>query len=528
MKIFLIRHGESVGNTKQGYISGQSDPNGLTEKGRMQIVRTAFNIHHEVVDEIFSSDVARANETAKILSLYAQKDIKYLDFLKEINHGIFEGRYWWEVIHKIPLTWASRREDFKTPYPDGESMATVFKRVSDGLKSILNELDESKSYVFVSHQAILSIIRYILNFEDYGDTILHNKEQEFLAYLHKTKFDNGEVVKFVGRDKRSLKEVDLSLVTEIKPHKKEVEFYSRYFLSFKENDVIEKVHTASFNEVYEVKKKDKDVLIKIINPQANNTFKQQIDVYSFLNKYSIKAPKILKIDTSGIFFNGNVLVQDYVEGDKLTSCFSENEKNLKTFFKNLYQEISKIHALESWKLSSFWVPPVEPELTDWKNFMKCNINISIHKVQDMLKESRAYNLVLEELELLKDYVREERYKVVPLHGDLSTENIIISKYRPVEVLRFIDFEFVRLGDPLWDLAYLWGFIERKSLSASKIWFETLTSYLPEQKAQLLWYRTLFHVWSARDMIDYKDEETRVYRGKKSLELIRKFPSSCFI
>ncbi len=47
MKLILIRHGESIGNTKSGFISGRSDKEGLTEKGIIQIIKTAWELRHE-------------------------------------------------------------------------------------------------------------------------------------------------------------------------------------------------------------------------------------------------------------------------------------------------------------------------------------------------------------------------------------------------------------------------------------------------------------------------------------------------
>src|SRR5215469_10919114 len=72
--IYILRHGESAYNaltTEDHYVPGQWGPGGapLTEKGKKEAKMRAESLKHIHFDAIFSSDVTRAIETAKILKL---------------------------------------------------------------------------------------------------------------------------------------------------------------------------------------------------------------------------------------------------------------------------------------------------------------------------------------------------------------------------------------------------------------------------------------------------------------------------
>ena len=66
MKLYLIRHGESIGN-ELGISQGQRNDLSLTEKGRDQAKRIAKKLANEKIDAIYSSDLKRANDTAEII-----------------------------------------------------------------------------------------------------------------------------------------------------------------------------------------------------------------------------------------------------------------------------------------------------------------------------------------------------------------------------------------------------------------------------------------------------------------------------
>src|SRR3989344_106281 len=67
MKVYLIRHGESIGNVL-GINQGQKNDFSLTQKGVDQSKRIAEKLATEPIDAVYSSDLKRAMETAEIMS----------------------------------------------------------------------------------------------------------------------------------------------------------------------------------------------------------------------------------------------------------------------------------------------------------------------------------------------------------------------------------------------------------------------------------------------------------------------------
>ncbi len=67
MKIYLIRHGESVGN-KIGIHQGQKNDFPLSKLGKKQASFLRKRFEGLKVDAVYSSDLIRAKETAEFIS----------------------------------------------------------------------------------------------------------------------------------------------------------------------------------------------------------------------------------------------------------------------------------------------------------------------------------------------------------------------------------------------------------------------------------------------------------------------------
>ena len=92
MKTFLFRHGESTYN-REGRVQGWTEDSVLTEEGHSQSVRIAQFFQNEGLDELWSSDLPRAVQTAEAM-LTVLKGTKHSvsHLLRERAQGIFEGR----------------------------------------------------------------------------------------------------------------------------------------------------------------------------------------------------------------------------------------------------------------------------------------------------------------------------------------------------------------------------------------------------------------------------------------------------
>ena len=89
-KIYVVRHGQSVYN-RDGIVSGHVDPV-LTEEGRQQAAATKQRLKHVAFDEVYSSDLQRAVETASIIFGAPVPKSHQLFALRERSFGDYDGR----------------------------------------------------------------------------------------------------------------------------------------------------------------------------------------------------------------------------------------------------------------------------------------------------------------------------------------------------------------------------------------------------------------------------------------------------
>ena len=90
LRIFLIRHGATEWN-KESRLQGTSDIH-LSTEGFHQAITLAEHVPFTHVEAIYSSDLARAMETAKIIAERFNLTVKPMPELREMNYGDWEGR----------------------------------------------------------------------------------------------------------------------------------------------------------------------------------------------------------------------------------------------------------------------------------------------------------------------------------------------------------------------------------------------------------------------------------------------------
>ena len=103
MKLILVRHGETEENQKdivQGHLPGK-----LSEKGKKQAKKLGLRLKNKKIDAIYSSDLARALDTAKEISKFHPKvPLKQVKDLRERNYGKLVGKKLSKLdIKKMPL-----------------------------------------------------------------------------------------------------------------------------------------------------------------------------------------------------------------------------------------------------------------------------------------------------------------------------------------------------------------------------------------------------------------------------------------
>ncbi len=164
-KLFLTRHGESKWN-KLKKVQGQQDIK-LTSKGIKQAEKLAKRLNNQNIDAIFTSDLSRAYETAKIIRAENITDIIKMKELREIQFGPWEGLSMEELVTNYE---AEYKLWLKTPHKlNLENVETVHelkKRAKRALDIILENRD-LENILIVAHGAILkAIFLVLLDLED--------------------------------------------------------------------------------------------------------------------------------------------------------------------------------------------------------------------------------------------------------------------------------------------------------------------------------------------------------------------------
>ena len=86
MKIILTRHGRTVENDA-GILQGHL-PGTLNELGKSQAAKVAERLSSERIDRAYSSDLARAADTARaIMAFHPEAELRFTEELRESSLG---------------------------------------------------------------------------------------------------------------------------------------------------------------------------------------------------------------------------------------------------------------------------------------------------------------------------------------------------------------------------------------------------------------------------------------------------------
>lgn len=94
--IILVRHGESEANVR-GILSHSYDAYPLTELGRKEVLQVAVEFSGAIVDELYSSPVLRARQTAEIISSVIHHEVQVDERIRESSMGIHNNMPYFEV-----------------------------------------------------------------------------------------------------------------------------------------------------------------------------------------------------------------------------------------------------------------------------------------------------------------------------------------------------------------------------------------------------------------------------------------------
>lgn len=181
--IYLVRHGETEWNVKR-LIQGHGD-SPLTKLGIKQASNTAEKLKNVHFDQVFSSDLSRARDTAEIIAQERNLAIKMTEFLREKAFGDYEGREY--DIFRTELKEYSEnfaqltsREKWNFKYPTIETDAEVIERLIRFLREVALAY-HGRNVLVVSHAGIIGLLLIHLGVWDYSDQ--HTKKIGNASYL---------------------------------------------------------------------------------------------------------------------------------------------------------------------------------------------------------------------------------------------------------------------------------------------------------------------------------------------------------
>lgn len=153
-RLILVRHGETI-YSLQEKCCGQKDA-ALNVKGVKQAEQLQAKLKNVKVDRVYSSDLKRAYQTAKII--FNNKIIHKRKGLREIDFGQFTGLTYKEISRLYPSIYKTLMDNLaKAKMPKGESIHNFAKRVERSFNKIF-EQNAAKTVAIVCHINPIRII----------------------------------------------------------------------------------------------------------------------------------------------------------------------------------------------------------------------------------------------------------------------------------------------------------------------------------------------------------------------------------
>jgi len=107
-ELWLIRHGEARENRDGRFLANSEVP--LSPFGLAQAERLSLRLQSQQFAAVYSSDMARAVETAQVLSGPLNLPVQQISDLREIQFSGWGGLTWKEIAENYPEEWAALEE----------------------------------------------------------------------------------------------------------------------------------------------------------------------------------------------------------------------------------------------------------------------------------------------------------------------------------------------------------------------------------------------------------------------------------
>jgi len=152
--LYLVRHGQTEGNAKHLFIGSTDLP--LDPLGERQAVEVGARFASIAIDELISSPMLRARQTAAEIARTTGKQPVIVEGLSEIDFGIIEGLTIAQVLEQFPEMRAKMDDiaNVDLQWPEGESRVTFNDRVLTAFLGIL-ERYVNQTVAVVCHGGVI-------------------------------------------------------------------------------------------------------------------------------------------------------------------------------------------------------------------------------------------------------------------------------------------------------------------------------------------------------------------------------------
>ncbi|HLF72292.1 MAG TPA: histidine phosphatase family protein [Dehalococcoidia bacterium] len=144
MRLLLVRHGESVGNS-ENRLQGQAEYD-LTDLGRRQAEATGRRLAEMGVTAVYSSPLRRAQHTAQACAAHLGIEARLDEALSEYHFGEMSGSTYQEVRERLGVATAPAER----VYPGEEGRDNFFARVTTAVWRIADE-HAGETVAVISH-----------------------------------------------------------------------------------------------------------------------------------------------------------------------------------------------------------------------------------------------------------------------------------------------------------------------------------------------------------------------------------------
>ncbi len=152
----MVRHGETAWNAA-GRVQGQLDIP-LNDTGLAQARAVSRVLAGEHFDVIYSSDLARVQQTAAPTAALLKKKILLSEKLRERHYGIFQGMTYTEARERMPEEFVRfKNKDPDYDFQTGESLQVFSARVMAFIKELL-EKEKGRSVLVFTHGGVLEAL----------------------------------------------------------------------------------------------------------------------------------------------------------------------------------------------------------------------------------------------------------------------------------------------------------------------------------------------------------------------------------